>query len=82
MLRHYVTYKGDDWALYLPLIQFAYNNSMHSSTMLTPFEIVQGYAPRTIVDLELDKVTGRSIKCYVKDVVECWQFAAKHIAKA
>jgi hypothetical protein len=37
MLRAFVNYKQNDWDTHLPLVEFAYNNSTHASTGITPF---------------------------------------------
>ena len=36
-LRNYVNYQQDDWVFWLKLAEFAYNNSVHSSTGIAPF---------------------------------------------
>src|SRR5882672_8486908 len=33
----YINYQQDDWVDFLPLAEFAYNNTSHSATMVTPF---------------------------------------------
>ncbi|MBW0590325.1 hypothetical protein O181_130040, partial [Austropuccinia psidii MF-1] len=38
----YVSYHQDDWNTWLPLVEFAYNNSDHSSTKQSPFVTVYG----------------------------------------
>jgi transposase InsO family protein len=45
MLRHYVGYQMDDWDLYLPAVEFAYNSSTQASTKWTPFEADIGRKP-------------------------------------
>jgi hypothetical protein len=45
-LREYVNYEQDDWVDLLPLAQFAYNNSIHASTRMTPFFAMYGMHPR------------------------------------
>ncbi|MBW0593142.1 hypothetical protein O181_132857 [Austropuccinia psidii MF-1] len=42
----YVSYHQDDWNTWLPLAEFAYNNSDHSSTKKSPFYTVYGRDPQ------------------------------------
>jgi hypothetical protein len=44
-LRHYVNYHNDNWDIYLPLVEFAYNRARHASTQLSPFEADLGRIP-------------------------------------
>lgn len=44
-LRIYCNYKQDNWHDLLPLAEFAYNNSTHSGTRLSPFFANYGYHP-------------------------------------
>lgn len=41
MLRSYVT-KETDWKQYLPLIIYAYHTTVHSSTQVSPFQLMFG----------------------------------------
>jgi Chromo (CHRromatin Organisation MOdifier) domain len=50
MLRAYVQADQRDWAEWLDVLQFAYNNSVHSSHKATPAELLLGYKPRTPLD--------------------------------
>jgi hypothetical protein len=45
-LRMFTNYRQDDWAEWLPLAEFTYNNRIHSATRRTPFEIDTGQHPR------------------------------------
>ena len=45
-LRAYVNYQQDDWVDFLPLAEFAYNNSVHATTGMTPFFANYGRHPR------------------------------------
>lgn len=45
-IRHFVSYRQDDWADWLPMAEFSFNNSTSSSTKLTPFFSWQGFHPR------------------------------------
>ena len=45
-MRIYTDYLQSDWARLLPLAEFAYNNSKHSATTLSPFFANYGYHPQ------------------------------------
>ena len=44
LLKNYIDEIGQrgQWEKYLPLVEYAYNNTVHTSTGKTPFEIVEG----------------------------------------
>ncbi|KAF8761609.1 hypothetical protein RHS01_00745 [Rhizoctonia solani] len=44
-LRSYIAADHSDWASWLPLAEYAYNNAKHSATGKTPFELVFGRNP-------------------------------------
>ncbi|WMV32712.1 hypothetical protein MTR67_026097, partial [Solanum verrucosum] len=64
MLRAFVIDFGGHWDQFLPLVEFPYNNSYHSSIEMAPFEALYGrrcrspigwqksYADRKVCDLE------------------------------
>ena len=43
----------------MPFIEFAYNRSVHSTTNMSPFEIVYGFNPLTPLDLLPLPITER-----------------------
>src|SRR5260221_3120535 len=45
-LRVFVSHCQDDWADWLPLAKFAYNNRIHSATCHTPFKLDSGQHPQ------------------------------------
>ena len=58
-LKAFVNFEQDDWARFLPMAEFVYNNVKNASTSYTFFELNYGYYPRT---------------SYKKDVNLCSQF--------
>ncbi|GJS01753.1 putative reverse transcriptase domain-containing protein [Tanacetum coccineum] len=49
MLRAFVTEFGNGWVKHLPLVEFSYNNSYHTSIKATPFEALYGRKCRSPV---------------------------------
>jgi transposase InsO family protein len=47
-LRTFINYHEYDWDSLLPLVEFAYNNSVTQAIELTPFYTNYGYHPKTI----------------------------------
>eukprot|EP00253_Pinus_taeda_P001928 PITA_01928 len=47
MLRAYVMQQPTLWEEYLHLVEFAYNNGYHTSTQMSPFEVMYGRKYRT-----------------------------------
>ena len=45
MIRCYISHKMDNWEEILPLLEFAYNDSVSQSTSFTPFYLNLGYDP-------------------------------------
>ena len=45
-------YQQDDWVNLLPLAEFAYNNTSHLATMVTPFFANKGFHPKLEVSIE------------------------------
>jgi hypothetical protein len=51
MLRAVLKKNIKIWEECLPLIEFSYNRSLHSTTKMCPFEIVYGFLPHAPIDL-------------------------------
>src|SRR6266481_1403467 len=49
-LQVFVSHRQDDWADWLPLVEFAYNNKVHTATCWTLFELDTGQHPHLGVE--------------------------------
>ena len=50
-LRIYINYQQDDWVDLLPIAEFAYNNTPHTATSVSPFFANKGFHPNLSIDL-------------------------------
>jgi hypothetical protein len=48
-LRCFASEKKNQWAQWLPLAEWWYNTSYHTATCMTPFEVVYGQKPPSIL---------------------------------
>ena len=53
-LRAFVNFEQNDWARFLPMAEFAYNNAKNASSSHTPFELNCGYHPRVLYKEDVD----------------------------
>ena len=60
MIRAYISDDLADWAAWLHILEFAYNNSIHSSTGSSPNFLAYGFQPKTPLDFLLPKETQES----------------------
>lgn len=80
-LRIYCSYQQDDWHSLLPLAEFAYNNTPHSSTGVTPFFANKGYHPHLTVNSELELASSRA-RTYITDLDELHSVLRDNLAAA
>lgn len=45
-LKHFISFRQDNWVDWLPLAEFSFNNAVSTSTKITPFFSWQGFHPR------------------------------------
>ncbi|MCR2848174.1 hypothetical protein KN825_16735, partial [Weizmannia coagulans] len=76
LLRTIIQKNLKNWEDCLPFIEFSYNRSIHSTTHMSPFEIVYGFNPLTPLDLlplsvnERDSLDGHKKAKKVKKLYE------------
>src|SRR5260221_7371952 len=80
-LRTYMNYQQDDWAMLLPMAEFAYNNTTNTMTGVSPFFANKGYHPEFTADLQAD-TSSAEVQMFMVDL-ECIQAELKeNIAQA
>ena len=60
MLRSHVASRQTIWEERLSFVEFAYNNSRHASTGMTPFRPMYGYDPLIPLNLDLNNFKGKT----------------------
>ena len=58
----YVDYNQTNWDEFLPAMEFAYNNTKHTTTKQTPFFLDLGRHPQTPIDARVDPAKERKNK--------------------
>ena len=71
LLKCYVSDHKTQWEKYLPLVEYAYNNTVHTSTGKAPFEIVEGGKKVPPILHTKDKIF--EVDRYVKNMDEAYQ---------
>jgi len=69
-LRSYCNYEQNDWASMLAMAEYAYNNSKHSATKISPFYANYGFEPRTTwpTDIQFRNPASEMYGHYMTDV--------------
>src|SRR5258708_25316004 len=58
-LQTYTNYQQDDWAMLLPMAEFAYNNAMNVTMGVSPFFVNKGYHLEFTADLQADTSSAK-----------------------
>ena len=76
----HINYQQDDWANFLPLAKFAYKNTSHSATMVTPFFANKGFHPK--LEVSLKSVALEAAHQVATDLKELHQYLHNQISHA
>ena len=64
----YVSKIQSNWEEYLPYLEFAYNNSKHCKIGFSPFMLMYGFQPRSLIAIGLEKEKLQSVKEFLEDM--------------
>ena len=56
----YCSRDPQQWAHYLPLAEFTYNDRLHSTTQKAPFNLLMGYTPKALEPIGLIRDTPKA----------------------
>ena len=72
LLKAYVTEvdQRSQWEKYLPLVEYAYNNTVHTSTGKAPFEVIEGRSKLPLIVKPHAKIFAADE--YSRDLKECF----------
>ena len=84
LIRKYTQTAVSQWALYLPIFEFAYNSAIHATTKVAPFVAERGYLPPTPVSLlttdwEMTTANNPHVTKTVKEIHTVWQRAIEMV---
>lgn len=77
--RCYCNYLQDDWVQKAPLAEFAYNNSVHSTTGMSPFFAMYGFHPNVPSSVRDDRPEGEVPAA--REVAEKFESDGKELAE-
>ncbi|ETE58569.1 Retrotransposon-derived protein PEG10, partial [Ophiophagus hannah] len=77
----FVNQQQDNWADYLAVVEFAFNNSQHTSTQTTPFLANVGYYPRFFALTPLDSPVPEA-KDFLSELQAVHQLVQQYLEKA
>jgi len=80
-LRLYCSYQQDNWPDLLPIAEFAYNNSPHSATQVSPFFANYGYNPCATLALDVS-VSDPNAHDFSKQLSDLHDYCREQIAVA
>ena len=65
-LRYFVSDKKTQWVKWLPLTEWWYNTSFHTTTKMTPFMALFGYHPPSITSYLREKSKVQAVEDHIE----------------
>jgi len=88
-IRMFCTHQQDDWAKWLHMAEFAYNNKEHSTIKTSPFKANNLMEPRWLMEMRTENMTHpaaeeqlKEMKLVEKELQACLDMAAKRMKEA
>lgn len=82
MLRAFTTDHELTWQSALPMVEFAYNNTVHSSTGYSPFFLNYGKNPRIISPIADESIPCESAEAFLQRMAMIQEDATERLQKA
>ena len=80
-LRMYVNHRQNNWAEWLAIAEFAFNNKVHTATKTSPFQVNYGREPRMDFDIR-KKGKNEKVEEFVKEMKERHEEARAALVKS
>ena len=80
-LRIYVNHRQNNWAEWLAIAEFAFNNKVHTATKTSPFQVNYGREPRMGFDIR-KKGKNEKVEEFVKEMKERHEEARAALVKS
>ncbi|XP_042958052.1 uncharacterized protein LOC122293563 [Carya illinoinensis] len=81
-LRCYTSDKPKEWNLWLPLAEWCYNTTCHSSIKICPFEALYGYVPPRLVSYVAGTSVNPAVDQQLRSREQLWVMLRENILKA
>jgi hypothetical protein len=81
-LRCYTASKPKQWSTWLPMAEWWYNTNHHSSTGITPFEVVYGYPPPSLLSYVPGTSANLAVDTQLQDLNVIINLLKEHLHKA
>jgi len=80
-LRMYVNHRQNNWAEWLAMVEFAFNNKVHTVTKMSPFQVNYRREPRMGFDIR-KKRKNKKVEEFIKEMKERHEEARAVLVKA